>query len=415
MGDPFRKMVPGQRLSGVSARTWNRLMDAANRVSFADPSAPPPPVALDPATVWASNATGAATGRFAVLTVQDSILDPSSDTDGATQDVMVEGITPTAAGQAFVVVIGGLQADEIGRAVAAGVVWVRVEVSSSGHAYATTINGNNTKLASSATADGCARIVWKESGTGTKWALIALPVLVNASSGGGITSLGGQTGATQTFSTGASGSDANWLSSGNVHTYNLPDAGSSARGAVTTGTQTFAGAKTFTAAVNAGGLHITNVSGSNTNITIDLPGSGSAVGSITIGATTDGLNSGVGMIYCDEANVNDITGFITFDTGDDSTLNGLLTGRYYNEGGSIYGYKDSRFAVTVLDTGIKYGATGTLVDGSEVYGGIVCTIGTSLAYTAATAADWAASTPPTNVAAALDRLAAACTAAGFPP
>lgn len=38
-----------------------------------------------------------------------------------------------------------------------------------------------------------------------------------------------------------------------------------------------------------------------------------------------------------------------------------------------------------------------------------------IGYTAATAGDWAASTPPTDVWAALDRLAAACTALGFPP
>lgn len=63
--------------------------------------------------------------------------------------------------------------------------------------------------------------------------------------GTGISSLGGQTGATQTFAVGTSGTDFAASSSGNVHTFNLPSASATARGVVSTGTQTFAGDKTF--------------------------------------------------------------------------------------------------------------------------------------------------------------------------
>jgi hypothetical protein len=71
--------------------------------------------------------------------------------------------------------------------------------------------------------------------------------------GSGITSLGisgsGQTGATQTLATGTSGTDFNITSSTNTHTFNIPSASSNNRGLVTTGTQTFAGLKTFTSDV----------------------------------------------------------------------------------------------------------------------------------------------------------------------
>jgi len=73
--------------------------------------------------------------------------------------------------------------------------------------------------------------------------------------GGGITSLNSQTGTAQTFVTGASGTNFSIASAGDTHTFNLPEAGASARGVVSTTAQTFAGKKTFSPTSASAGLN----------------------------------------------------------------------------------------------------------------------------------------------------------------
>ena len=68
---------------------------------------------------------------------------------------------------------------------------------------------------------------------------------LSASVSSAITTLNTLTAATQTFQVGTSGTDFAIASVTDTHTFNLPDAGASARGVVTTGAQTFAGVKTF--------------------------------------------------------------------------------------------------------------------------------------------------------------------------
>ena len=67
----------------------------------------------------------------------------------------------------------------------------------------------------------------------------------------GISALNGLTIGTQYLVTGTSGSDFNIASVLDTHTFNIPDAGASARGVMTTGTQTIAGAKTFSGNLTA--------------------------------------------------------------------------------------------------------------------------------------------------------------------
>ena len=65
----------------------------------------------------------------------------------------------------------------------------------------------------------------------------------------GLTSLNNLTRQVQFLATGTSGTDFNISSSTATHTFNIPDASASNRGLITTGTQTIAGAKTFSSGV----------------------------------------------------------------------------------------------------------------------------------------------------------------------
>ena len=75
----------------------------------------------------------------------------------------------------------------------------------------------------------------------------------------GITALNGLTAQVQYFATGTSGTDFNISSTTATHTFNIPDASATARGLITTGTQTIAGIKTFNLSTkNETGIQLKN-------------------------------------------------------------------------------------------------------------------------------------------------------------
>lgn len=140
-------------------------------------------------------------------------------------------------------------------------------------------------------------------------------------SGTGITSLNALTGSTQTFAPGTAGSDFGISSSGSTHTFNIPDAGASARGAVTTGTQTLAGAKTFTSNVTLNGItntYVAKTSGYTATATDYLINATSGTFNVTL-PTAVGIT---GKLYVVK---NSGSGTVTVNTTSSQTIDAVTT------------------------------------------------------------------------------------------
>lgn len=104
----------------------------------------------------------------------------------------------------------------------------------------------------------------------------------------GLTALNGLTAQVQNFATGTSGTDFAISSSVNTHTFNLPNASATARGVVSTGSQTFAGAKTFNSDIIVNGITVGKGGASNGNNT--------AIGANSLSSNTTGtLNTATGL------------------------------------------------------------------------------------------------------------------------
>jgi len=153
---------------------------------------------------------------------------------------------------------------------------------------------------------------------------------VPSNGGGGISSLNSLTTATQTFAIGTSGNDVAFSSASGVHTLNIPDASASARGVITTGTQTLAGKKTLSEVHVVGSSNLTQIditpaSSQSVNQQIWRTSAGAAIGVIdsagrpVFGSGSWTLNSAFNAIAWSGATIGwasaAVTGTSTHDTG----------------------------------------------------------------------------------------------------
>ena len=193
----------------------------------------------------------------------------------------------------------------------------------------------------------------------------------------GLTTLNNLTTQVQFFGTGTSGSDFNIVSSGSTHTFNIPNAGSSNRGLITSGTQTIAGAKSFgdllTAAnLNVGGVLTVFGNLSNGTFAYTLP---SANGQLALTSQIPSITGTAYQVVRYNAAGTGIEGGSIIDNGSSTgtptgqvTINSRLTVNNYAEINrylSIIQNVDSSWALpssgTNLEAFITSAAGGTLI------------------------------------------------------
>ena len=219
-------------------------------------------------------------------------------------------------------------------------------------------------LSASAPSGGVVTLSWEADQTGAP--------------AGGITTLNTLTAATQSFSTGTAGNDFAISSATSTHTFNLPDASATARGVITTGTQTIAGAKTFSSAIvgNVSGNVTGNVSG---NVTGNVVGIAITAGSthvsvasaatahaITVVPTTSAqVTVGIGQSIVSGVTVLASTGVITaggFSGNVTGTVSGNVTGTVSGNvtgsvSGSVTGGVSGNVTGNVVGIAITAGST----------------------------------------------------------
>jgi hypothetical protein len=214
----------------------------------------------------------------------------------------------------------------------------------------------------------------------------------------GITALNGLTSQVQYFGTGTSGTDFNIVSSVSTHTFNIPSASATARGLITTGTQTIAGSKTITGTTTFTGgpiLSDTNLTYANSGYTLVLQSP-----TLSVNRTVT-LPNGTGTL----ALISDLSGYVDLTT--DQTIGGTKTfsnatknnggillqngssysaSGYMNLGGMTNGLRFtsglgiSNYLALPSATGYTYtfpSASGTVALTSDLTGGTVTSVGLS--------------------------------------
>lgn len=166
--------TPLGRISAPHIRSWNRAAEFERRSRIRPlPAADGPDVTST--VVKVRNKTYETVGRFGVLVLSEPTIEPAENLDHALGSPCMDAVAPGTPEDyaTLVILIDPLQPDRIGRAVLHGAAWAQVYVSDEENwQFADVDEGNTTNLVMA--HYGPARILWKEPGTGLKWAYVQL-------------------------------------------------------------------------------------------------------------------------------------------------------------------------------------------------------------------------------------------------
>lgn len=174
----MNKVRSGEKFE-VMASTWNAFIDAANFTKMMRQNTRGGGVSsgLDVGIVNVQNATENQQYRFGALVIDNIAVPPETSEDEFTSCAplyLCIQATESNKDKPFVVLLEPLAPGATGRGMLIGTTPAQVNVLDETHGYIepSTDSGSSGALQSSETGFG--RILWKESGTGTKWALVQL-------------------------------------------------------------------------------------------------------------------------------------------------------------------------------------------------------------------------------------------------
>ncbi len=174
MVDTIQKVRPGQPLR-IPATAYNAFVDAA--VAHKDQQdltgRDPLRGARQAGIVSVKNTTAGTVPRLGVLGIDGPLFTPTANLNEFKSRVLISGVAPTVADHtsSFVITLEPIAAGKIGRAYAAGVCPVQVNITDEVHQFAD-VNGSTANLESYGRGD--AKILWREAATGTVWTLVRL-------------------------------------------------------------------------------------------------------------------------------------------------------------------------------------------------------------------------------------------------
>lgn len=176
MGDPLKKVLPGQQLS-IPAQAYNAFVDAAlahRGVGAHGPQVPERTYSRPPGLVRVRNMSGVDLPRFSPIGVSNVAISPTASLPNFQNTPIFHGFQPVSSQYRgkFAVLQEPLANGALGDAVLSGITVSQISVEHATHDRVDVNTAGGWLLLSS--YYGAAEILYAESGTGTKWAILRI-------------------------------------------------------------------------------------------------------------------------------------------------------------------------------------------------------------------------------------------------
>lgn len=173
-GDAFKRVRQGDPMQ-IQAAAWNACLDAAEAAKRGGGGGLADAVGRQfrqADIVLVKNASGSDVSRFHVLGISGVIFSPTDSLQSFQNQVAFTGETPDEEAHKgkFVVCLDAMKNGQVGRAWIAGTCAAKVYIEAESDSYCDVKEGDRTELRS--TDSGSARILYKPSGTGSKWCVV---------------------------------------------------------------------------------------------------------------------------------------------------------------------------------------------------------------------------------------------------